>query len=77
MRRKLIDTKVLIKLRVNQKLTLEYVGLEVGLSAGHLSRIESGKLKNVSVDTASRLAKFYEVSIESLLKEEEEKKWKQ
>ena len=53
--------------RVNSGLTSEKITIDAELSFGHLSRLETGVIKNTRIDTIAKLAKIYKVSIESLL----------
>ncbi|OLP66041.1 hypothetical protein BACPU_11280 [Bacillus pumilus] len=45
----------------NPKLSIRRLALEVGLSNGYLSKLESGKIKSPSLDALTKLADFFNV----------------
>ena len=62
---KLKPARTLRKHRQALRLTLEEVGRRAGLSKGFLSQVENGKAR-LGLDTAGRLAKAMQVSLEEL-----------
>jgi len=57
-------------LRLARNITLKQMALALGLKThGYLSEIESGK-KKPTLDLALRVARFFEISTDSLLKDE-------
>lgn len=52
-------------MRIQKGLSLEEVAQQVGISAGYLSQIESGK-RQVSAEVSYQLAKLFHVKLESL-----------
>ncbi|CAN7776274.1 helix-turn-helix transcriptional regulator [Caballeronia sp. LjRoot31] len=52
--------------REELRLTLQEVALEVGISKGHLSGIESGRYRDIRLATAARLAKALKLDLQKL-----------
>lgn len=52
-------------LRIQRGFSLEEVAKQVGISAGYLSQIESGK-RQVSVAVCSEIASFFNVKLDEL-----------
>ncbi|MFK3937705.1 helix-turn-helix domain-containing protein [Alkalihalobacillus sp. NPDC078783] len=53
------------KARQNLGYSLEVSAQEIGISAGYLSQIESGK-RQISAERAKRIAKVYNVDLEDI-----------
>jgi transcriptional regulator with XRE-family HTH domain len=72
---KMIDSKKTLKdigenlriARKRNKLTLLDVQFETGTDIGHLSKIENGEHKHITVDKIYNLCAFYEVSIYDII----------
>ncbi len=52
--------------RKNKKIKLYDAANQVGISKGHLLRMEGGGLQNVSLRSAMKLAILYETTVEEL-----------
>lgn len=52
--------------REELRLTLLEVALDVGISKGHLSGIESGRYRDIRLATAARLAKALNLDLQQL-----------
>lgn len=63
------------KIRESKGLSLGDVMRRTKISKGYLSRLERGKIPNVSLSRLEELADFYNVDLASLLSEE--KDWKE
>jgi transcriptional regulator with XRE-family HTH domain len=66
-----INGKKLKKLRISRKMTLKTVSEETGLSLAMISRIENENI-SPSIESLSKMAKFFGVKISSLFIEKEE-----
>jgi transcriptional regulator with XRE-family HTH domain len=64
----MINGKILRKLRKERKLTTREVGIFIGKSQQYISDIETGR-SNPSLETISKLAKYFKVTIDYLLEE--------
>lgn len=53
--------------RKRKKLTLLDVQFETGTDSGHLSRIENGEHKHVTIEKIYNLCEFYKVSIYDII----------
>ncbi len=62
-----IDGGKLMKLRLAKGVNITEVQFCCGLSSGHLSRLESGKMPDPRISTIYKLAKYFQVPMESLL----------
>ena len=63
-----IDTTKLLKMRNELNISQNKVCVETGINHATLSMIESGKNKNPEFKTIVKLAEFYSVTVDSILK---------
>ena len=58
------------ELRMKKNLSLQQVADGVGSSKAHIWEIETGKSKNPSIDSLTKLAEFFNVSVAFLIGED-------
>ena len=58
------------ELRMKKSLSLQQVADGVGSSKAHIWEIETGKSKNPSIDSLTKLAEFFDVSVAFLIGED-------
>jgi DNA-binding XRE family transcriptional regulator len=62
-----LDRKKIRKLRLEAKLTQFDLSIESDISQSLIEKIEQGRRANTSLETAFKLAKFFNVKIEDLI----------
>ena len=64
----ILDGFKIRQFRLKANLSQFDLGLEVDLTKEHICQLECEKRKNTSLETASKLSKYFKVSIEEIIK---------
>ena len=59
------------QLRIRQRLTMQALAAHLGTSSGYISNVENGKV-TPNIDFAVKIARFFDVSLDQLLRDEYE-----